>query len=300
MMSTKLKQAVTLITVASALNGCLTLPKTEYSIVPVSVMTKEVKVDARVGEGRVLEAIATSLNEPTIVVGPYTEKLIKQYETNGEVVGVISLYDKKGVQVEQSSYDPFRFNYTFYNGEWQHDSRNRRWPALYSNYFFGSKNTLPMKVSVKRSGDNNIYIITTREKGYSVEKTEQRSPLSKDELVLDVQQRFESLSFNIPWTYEYHEELTLKNDDVTAFANIQRRFKDSFVSTNNKTDSEKFGSFVLSNGQKVNFSLYPYKNVAKLEYNFTYEYSFDEKGGSTFDKNYPGQIKKMVAREFNR
>ncbi|MDK9763287.1 hypothetical protein KI743_14880 [Vibrio sp. D420a] len=77
------------------------------------------------------------------------------------------------------------------------------------------------------------------------------------------------ISINVSETKSYSGNLTLKNDDVTAFANIQRLHKNSFLSTNTKTDSEKSGAFNVNvDNIEFNFSLYPYKSVSKAKYNF--------------------------------
>ncbi|MCG9781068.1 hypothetical protein L1D52_01660 [Vibrio brasiliensis] len=77
------------------------------------------------------------------------------------------------------------------------------------------------------------------------------------------------ISINVNESKRYSGNLTLKNNDVTAFANIQRLHNNSFLSTNTKTDSEKSGSFNVNvDSIQFNFSLYPYKSVSKAKYNF--------------------------------
>lgn len=302
-MNTKmLTKIFTPLAAVSMLSGCLTLPKSsEYSIVNMPVISTEIKIDSVVNEAIAMQAITESLNEPTSVVGPFKQTLLGQYETNGTIVGIISNYERQGVTVKQNPSKKSVLNYTFYNAQWRHDSRSKEAPVLYPNYHTGAQNFLVFDVRIAHGSDgHNTYTISTSERGYTDVKTEYRQPLSLAQISQDVNERFDNLSVTIPWNREYSGEVTLKNDDVTAFANIQRNFKDSFVSTNDKTDSEKFGSFVLNNGQLVNFSLYPYKKTAKLQYNFVYDFSYDEKGGSTFEANYHSDTEKLIAREFNR
>ncbi|HFQ5100103.1 TPA: hypothetical protein ACGUU3_003389 [Vibrio vulnificus] len=77
------------------------------------------------------------------------------------------------------------------------------------------------------------------------------------------------ISINVNESKSYNGTLTLKNNDETAFANIQRLHENSFLSTNKKTDSKKSGAFNVNvDNIKFNFSLYPYKSVSKAQYEF--------------------------------
>lgn len=91
-------------------------------------------------------------------------------------------------------------------------------------------------------------------------------------LELELDEKFNSLSdfgLAVKTFKEYSGTKALKNDDVTAYANIQREHSYSHFSTNKKTDSEKSGTFLASNEAiPFNFSLYPYKGKSKLKYNF--------------------------------
>ncbi|MFC1234442.1 hypothetical protein [Vibrio sp. F74] len=101
----------------------------------------------------------------------------------------------------------------------------------------------------------------------------------------------------------YNGTSTLKNDDVTAFANIQRIYKGSYLSTNTKTDSEKGGSFVVGN-TRVAFVLYPYKNVSKLEFSFEQKFTETQKFNSfnsedpLYEQKYP--LKTTYVNNFDK
>lgn len=111
---------------------------------------------------------------------------------------------------------------------------------------------------------------------------------------------------------EYSGTTTLKNDDTTAFANIQRIHKDSYLSTNTKTDSEKTGVFKVSYDKSAfHFALYPYKTVSKVQYSYkipykvTY-YSFDSRKSSEgkpsemyMDKGRPEKVLASAVSSFN-
>lgn len=107
----------------------------------------------------------------------------------------------------------------------------------------------------------------------------------------------------------YKGTATLKNDDVTAFANIQRIYKGSYLSTNTKTDSEKGGSFLVE-GTRVSFILYPYKTVSKLEYSFEQRFTETQRFNSfnsidpLYEQKYPlkttyiNNFDKPIIKEF--
>lgn len=108
----------------------------------------------------------------------------------------------------------------------------------------------------------------------------------------------------------YDGKVTLKNDDVTAFANIQRFFANSFLSTNTKTDSEKSGTFTPYSDTEFNFHLYPYKSVSKMEYRFTQTYDrthhaftpdMKHKGliTTTKNKNFEQEMLSSALKAFN-
>ncbi|BDR21101.1 MULTISPECIES: hypothetical protein [Vibrio] len=119
----------------------------------------------------------------------------------------------------------------------------------------------------------------------------------------------EGIAISIPATTRYNGSTTLSNDDVTAFANIQRLHNSTYLSSNKKNDSEKSGFFRTNEGDVLfHFSLYPYKGVSKVQYDFslpsiqTY-YSF-RNGKSTpykddLDKNYNKVILKSALSSFN-
>lgn len=294
------------IAMSGILTGCLTLPEpAQYTDVNIPILKKEIIVDSTVSEQIVIDTIVNKMNKKTSIVGPYTKKLISRWETNGEVKGIKSTYDIRGVKVEQSKYNNSVINYTYYDTEWDHDSRSKRWGSLYPNKYRGSENELPLDLKITSVGNNKVYTLTSRSQGYT-EKNEtgllsKKSPLLRDDLIKDVNERFNNMNnIQIPWHVIYTGEVKLKNNDVTAFANIQRIFKSSYVSTNNKTDSEKSGSFTLKNGQNVSFNLYPYKNTSIAEYKFKYDYLFDGKGSSNFNPKYKKITINNISKEFNR
>ncbi|ASI93600.1 hypothetical protein [Vibrio rotiferianus] len=121
--------------------------------------------------------------------------------------------------------------------------------------------------------------------------------------------KLEGIAISIPATTRYNGSITLSNDDVTAFANIQRLHNSTYLSSNKKNDSEKSGVFRTNEGDVLfHFSLYPYKGVSKVQYDFslpsiqTY-YSF-RNGKSTpykddLDKNYNKVVLKSALSSFN-
>ncbi|HDY7455820.1 hypothetical protein [Vibrio sp. Vb1980] len=96
--------------------------------------------------------------------------------------------------------------------------------------------------------------------------------------------------------YKYTK--TLKNDDVTAFANIQRLFPQSFLSTNSKSESEKSGEFVIDN-VKINFKLFPYKKTSKVEIEYIQNYE-KEITYFAFDSENPKSERKPIVKSTYR
>ncbi|WP_199438351.1 hypothetical protein [Vibrio owensii] len=120
-----------------------------------------------------------------------------------------------------------------------------------------------------------------------------------------------NIPVSAPAQTNYSGDYTLTNDDVTAFANIQRLHNSTYLSSNKKGDSEKSGTFITNEGNiPFHFSLYPYKKVSKLKYSFdipsehTY-YSFEKGKGETkpysdnLDKNYNKLVLKSAVASFN-
>lgn len=118
--------------------------------------------------------------------------------------------------------------------------------------------------------------------------------------VSDVFSSLFGMKMNVVKHKQYSGTVTLKNNDVTAFANIQRLHKESFVSTNAKTDSEKRGEFRTKyKNVPIEFTIYPYKNVSKMQYKFSLPYERTYRSHSDAEatrNNYKDTIDESVAK----
>lgn len=298
-------KAIPLLVVALA-SGCKTTDLSKmmnmedtHIIGNMSVYTADYKVNASVSDEAIRDAVILSFSQPE---HEYQRRRLNETSSNNsENPGTKTAYDVKGWNARESRYGGIELVYE--DGETLVDSRE-----LYNSYhLMGYAKVAYIDVKIERN--NNLKLVTiSNQSSYSSYQNDsifmkikrQPAPIPEVEFVSEVEKRIKNIHMRFPTEKLYSGTITLKNDDVTAYANIQRNFVNSFLSTNDKTDSEKSGSFNITDLQKVNFQLYPYKRASKVKYSFNYKYYYDEQGGSNFDSNYSSKVKKMIASEFNK
>lgn len=265
----------------------------------MAVYTADYKVNASVSDEAIRDAVILSLSQPE---HEYQRRFHSKTSSNNSAnPGTTTAYDVKGWNARNSRYGGIELVYE--DGENLVDSRE-----LHNSYhLMGYAKKAYINVKIEESNGLKLVKISNQDSYSSYQDDSifmtikrQPAPIPEAEFVSEVEKRIKNIHMRFPTAKPYSGTITLKNDDVTAYANIQRNFANSFLSTNDKTDSEKSGTFKITDLQKVNFQLYPYKRASKVKYSFNYKYYYDEQGGSDFDSNYPSKVKKMIASEFNK
>lgn len=290
-----------LLSLAISISGCKTInldAKSSSQTLQMNQYTAIYKVNAKVSDEEIRNAVAESLSKPR---SEYYRRYHSEYSSNNQYnKGVIKSYDVKGwtITKHQTGTDLI-----YEDGLRTVDNRKLH----NSNRFTGQSKEVYIRTDIVTTGKLKTVTVSNSKRLTDVNNEPTFNILKRETYAISlasfdagVEKRIKNIHLSFPTRKEYTETVTLKNDDVTAFANIQRNFYDSFLSTNNKTDSKKSGSFTIANKQKVRFQLYPYKNVSKLRYSFYYDYAYNEKGGSNFNSQYPKDIKKMIISEFNK
>ncbi|WP_421847618.1 hypothetical protein [Marinomonas sp.] len=274
------------------LGGCSSLLKERKPLEPVTIYTAEYKVNSSVDDNSIINSVIDSINSTS---PNYVREYKSSFSSNNSYnPGTTKVYVVKGWITEVNKYDQITISY--HDGKSFEDSREPGSPSIHGFY-----KTINLNVNITNE-EKSLKKIEISNSKFLLESSDENneSSMSKEMFLDLVQFKIKNIKMQFPTQKTYTGTITLKNDDVTAYANIQRNFSDSFFSTNNKNDSEKSGEFKTNGNQKVNFQIYPYKKVSKLSYKFDYQYFYNEKGGSDFDEDYPTSIINMITKEFNK
>ncbi|WP_391856545.1 hypothetical protein [Vibrio cidicii] len=263
------------------------------------VYSASYKVNASVEDSSIKSAIFNGLAKKSEHRSIYISEVSSNNSSNP---GVTKVYDVKGWTTIDNSLTGLELIYE--DGERSVDSRELH------NYYniIGYSKKAYLDIDISKENDLKIVTIHNQPSYSSYQydsifkllDTREPKPILEQDFFLGVESRIKNIKFRFPTEKKYSGTITLKNDDVTAFANIQRNFSTTFLSTNNKNHSEKSGEFEILENQKIKFKLYPYKKQSKVKYDFTYKYFYNEQGGSDFDKNYKNKVVKILEKEFNK
>lgn len=283
------------------LSGCATLfkdPIVQHSYFS-QVYTKTIIIDSSVSEQVVLEKIKEQLERDTSVIPGYHEIYY------GENSSYQPSFHTQGVYVSKfvtgNSNAEYDVTLKYKRGYKVVDPRSSEYPALYSDWELFAYNKAHLTVTIFPTDCSVVYTITTlpevtwKDEIWVIESVPSYPILAVEH---DLQERIQDIRISVPRTILYCGEVTLTNDDETAFANVKRILKDACVSTNNKNEIEKSGT-VQINGLEVSFTIYPYKTVSKMKYSFICTYIFTDDGGNTLDDNIQFKIETQLTDIMN-
>jgi len=125
--------------------------------------------------------------------------------------------------------------------------------------------------------------------------------LTEEQVIANVKARIDSLKrMSITKSYTLEGEQKLKNDDITAFANVRRILKSSFNQPpeDKQADTERYGQ-VRMDDSVIDFSIYPYKKNAIVQYHLQYPFSYTV-SPTTAPNEYSEKQAMAVVKKFAR